>query len=52
MHLYDPQTNMKFAGLDVAEYLKRVKTSSIKLLDVQNCDINLNVVNKILKGAK
>lgn len=52
VHLYDPQTNMKFAGLDVAEYLKRVKTSSIKLLDVQNCDINLNVVNKILKGAK
>lgn len=36
----------------VLEYIKDVKPSTIKLLDVQNYDINMNVVNKILLGGE
>lgn len=34
------------------EYIKKINPSTIKLLDVQNYDINMNVVNKILLGGK
>lgn len=36
----------------VHAYLKEARPSTIKLLDVQNCDINMNVVNKIVQGAR
>lgn len=50
--LYDPQNAQRFYNSDVLKYLYRVKPTSIQLLDVENCDINLNVVNKILKAKK
>lgn len=34
------------------EYIKKINPSTIKLLNVQNYDINMNVVNKILQGVK
>lgn len=36
----------------VHSYLKEARPSTIKLLDVQNCDINMNIVNKIVQGAR
>lgn len=32
-------------------YLNDTCPSTIKLLDVQNCDINMNLVNKIVQEA-
>lgn len=53
LSIYDPQNGINKLGDNaVLDYLKDVKPSTIKLLDVQNYDINMNVVNKILKGAK
>lgn len=52
MMLYDPQNAQRFYNSDVLKYLYRVKPTSIQLLDVENCDINLNVVNKISKAKK
>ena len=53
MSLYDPQNGINTRGNDdVMRYLEKVRPSTIKLLDVQNCDINMNVVNKILQGAR
>ena len=53
LSLYDPQNGINTRGNDdVMRYLEKVRPSTIKLLDVQNCDINMNVVNKILQGAR
>lgn len=53
LQIYDPQCGEIYRTDNaVLEYLKRVRPTTIKLLDVQNYDINLNVVNKILRGAK
>jgi len=53
LSIYDPQNGINTLGdKAVLEYMKRVKPTSIQLLDVQNCDINMNVVNKILQGVK
>ncbi|MGI5070523.1 hypothetical protein HRO26_05185 [Treponema pectinovorum] len=47
---YDPQKgiNNRFED-DINKYFENAIIKSLKLLDVQNCDINMNVVNKILK---
>lgn len=53
LSIYDPQNGINTLGDNaVLEYLKQVRPSTIKLLDVQNYDINMNVVNKILQGVK
>lgn len=53
LSLYDPQNGINTLGDEkVLNYLRQVRPSTIKLLDVQNCDINMNVANKILQGAK
>lgn len=53
LSIYDPQSGINTLGDNaVLQYLKQVKPTTIKLLDVQNYDINMNVVNKILQGAK
>lgn len=53
LSIYDPQNGINTRGdAAVLEYIKDVKPSTIKLLDVQNYDINMNVVNKILQGVK
>lgn len=53
LSIYDPQNGINTRGDNaVLDYLKKVRPSTIKLLDVQNYDINMNVVNKILQGAK
>ena len=53
LSIYDPQNGINTRGDNaVLDYLKDVRPSTIKLLDVQNYDINMNVVNKILQGAK
>lgn len=51
--LYDPQdgTNTK-GNARVFAYLKEVRPTTIKLLDVQNCDVNMNVTNKIVQKAE
>lgn len=52
LSLYDPQTGINRRGDDtIFEYLKDTRPSTVKLLDVQNCDVNMNVINKILQGA-
>lgn len=51
--MYDPQIAESYRGRDaVLDYLKRVKPSTVKLLDVENYDVNLNVLNAILEAAK
>ena len=53
LSIYDPQNGINTLGDNtVLEYLKQVRPTTIKLLDVQNYDINMNVVNKILQGVK
>ena len=53
LSIYDPQNGINTRGdTNVLEYIKKIKPSSIQLLDVQNYDINMNVVNKILQGVK
>lgn len=53
LSIYDPQSGINTLGNNaVLEYLKEVRPSTIKLIDVENCDINMNVANKILQGAK
>ena len=53
LSIYDPQNGINTRGdTAILEYIKDVKPCTIKLLDVQNCDINMNVVNKILQGVK
>ena len=53
LSIYDPQNGINTLGDNaVLEYLKQVRPTTIKLLDVQNYDINMNVVNKILQGMK
>lgn len=53
LYLYDPQSGENIKGNElIFTYLKETHPTTIKLLDVQNCDINLNVVNKILKGVR
>ena len=50
--IYDPQCGGLHKGLDVLEYLKRTRPSTIKLMDVEVCDVNLNVINKIMEATK
>jgi hypothetical protein len=52
LHIYDPQCGELYKGLDVLEYLKRVRPSTVQLLDVEACDVNLNVLNKIMEPTK
>ena len=53
LSIYDPQNGVnKFGDNAVLEYLKNVRPSTIKLLDVQNYDINMNVINKIVQRTK
>ena len=53
LSLYDPQNGINTRGNnEVLTYLYETRPSTIKLLDVQNCDINMNVVNKIVQEAK
>lgn len=53
LSIYDPQNGINTRGdIAVLEYLKKVRPTTIKLLDVENYDININVVNKILQGVK
>ena len=53
LSIYDPQNGINTRGdTAVLEYIKKVSPSTIKLLNVQNYDININVVNKILQGVK
>jgi len=52
LHIYDPQCGELYTGLDVLDYLKRVKPSTVQLMDVEACDVNLNVLNKIMEIAK
>ncbi len=52
LRIYDPQTGKLYKGEAVHEYLKRVRPTTVQLMDVENCDINLNVVNKIMEPTK
>ena len=52
LHIYDPQCGELYTGLDVLDYLKRVKPSTVQLMNVEACDVNLNVLNKIMEIAK
>ena len=53
LSVYDAQNGINTRGDDrVLEYIKKVRPSTIKLLDVENCDINMNVANEILQGVK
>ena len=52
LHIYDPQCGELYKGADVLEYLKRVKPTTVKLMDVEACDVNLNVLNKIMEPTK
>lgn len=53
LSIYDPQNGINTRGDSaVLAYLKDVRPNTIKLLDVENYDINMNVVNKILQGAR
>lgn len=52
LHIYDPQTGELFKGDEVLQYLTLVKPSTVQLLDVEACDVNLNVINKIMEGVK
>ena len=50
---YDPQNGINTRGEKmILKYIEKIKPTTVKLLDVQNCDINMNVVNKILTEAK
>lgn len=52
LSLYDPQNGINTRGdSNVMIYLEKIRPSTIKLLDVQNCDINMNLVNKIVQEA-
>ena len=52
LKIYDPQTNRKYYNADVLQYIKGVIPSTIQLIDVEKCDVNLNVLNKILEAKK
>ena len=53
LSVYDAQNGINTRGNDaVLEYLKKVRPFTIKLLDVENCDISVNAANEILRGAK
>ena len=52
LSLYDPQNGINICGDNkVMAYLNDTCPSTIKLIDVQNCDINMNLVNKIVQEA-
>ena len=52
LSFYDPQNGINTRGEKmILKYIEEIKPTSVKLLDVQNCDINMNVVNKILTEA-
>ncbi len=53
LSIYDPQNGVNKIGDNEAMlYINETRPSTIKLLDVQNYDINMNVVNKILKDSE
>jgi hypothetical protein len=52
LHIYDPQCGKLYKADEVLEYLKNTRPSTIQLMDIQNCDVNLNVLNKIMEAAK
>lgn len=52
LNIYDPQCAELHKGDAVLEYLKRVRPTTVKLMDVEACDVNLNVLNKIMEGVK
>ena len=51
VNIYDPQTAKRYTGADLLDFLKGAKPSTIRLLDVEACDVNLNVLDKIMESA-
>lgn len=48
---YDPQKGINNRQTEeIKSYFEKAIIKTFKLLDIQNCDINLNVVNKIVKA--
>lgn len=52
LHIYDPQTAKHYIGESLIEFLRGAKPSTIQLMDVEACDVNLNVINKIMEVTK
>ena len=52
LHIYDPQTGKEYTGAGLFDILKGSKPSTYRLLDVESCDVNLNVINKIMEATK
>lgn len=52
LNIYDPQTASRYKDAEIYDYLTRVKPSTIQLLNVERCDVNLNVINKIMEATK
>jgi hypothetical protein len=52
LHIYDPQTAKHYTGKSLYDILTGSKPSTYKLIDVESCDVNLNVLNKIMEPTK
>lgn len=53
INMYDPQTGSILRTFDeIKDYLHGCKVYTIQLLNISNCDVNLNVVNNILRAKK
>ena len=52
LHIYDPQTAKHYTGDTLYDILRGSKPSTYKLIDVESCDVNLNVLNKIMEPTK
>ena len=48
--LYDPQSNETFSGEELVQKLYTVRRSSIKLLNISDCDLNKTVVESVLEA--
>jgi hypothetical protein len=51
LHIYDPQTGEHAIKSALLDYIHGAKINTIKLMDVEACDVNLNVVNKIMEKS-
>lgn len=53
INMYDPQTGAILRTFEeIKDYLDGAKIYTIRLLNVQNCDVNVNVINGIAKAKK
>ena len=52
LYIYDPQTAKHYTGSALIDFLRGAKPTTIQLLDVEVCDVNLNVLNKIMEAAQ